>query len=64
MKFKAEKRDFKRSIIVILCYVSNCLGQYSETLKLAYSILNEDLKKTDKLNLLHYMMEAYTILSR
>lgn len=64
MKFKAEKRDFRRSIITILCYVYNCLGKYNETIKLAQTILSEDLKKTDRLNLLHYSMEAYMMLSR
>lgn len=39
MRFKAEKRDFRRSIITILCYVYNCLGKYNETVKLAQSIL-------------------------
>lgn len=56
MRFKAEKRDFRRSIITILCYVYNCLGKYNETIKLAQSILTQDLKITDRLNLLHYVM--------
>lgn len=64
MKFNAEKRDFRRSIITILCYVYNCLGKYNETIKLAQSILSEDLKKTDRLNILHYLMEAYILLCR
>lgn len=56
MKFKAEKRDFRRSIVTILCYVYNCLGKYSETIKLGASILSEDMKKPDRINVLHYMM--------
>ncbi len=64
MKFKAEKRDFRRSITVILCYVYNSLGKFNHTLKLGQQILNEDLPKTDKINLLHYMMEAYIVTSR
>lgn len=56
MRFKAEKRDFKRSVVTILCYVYNCLGKYTETVKLAQTILGEDLKITDRLNLLHYLM--------
>ena len=47
---------FRRSIITILCYVYNCLGKYNETVKLAQSVLSEDLKITDRLNLLHYIM--------
>lgn len=64
MRFKAEKRDFKRSAVTILCYLYNCLGKYCETVKLAQTILMEDLKITDRLNLLHYVMEAHVMLSR
>lgn len=34
MKFKAEKRDFKKSIVSILCYIYNSLGKYANTIQL------------------------------
>jgi len=71
MNFKGKIETFRQSIVVILCYLYNCLGKYEKTIVLARKLLFEEnqtlrgkLRKDDELNVIHYLMEACVALDR
>lgn len=65
LKLKAEAIRFRHSILTLICYVSLGLGLCRRVVRVAQTLLEDKkLDPLNKMNVLHYLIEALTILGK